>query len=294
MVKITVFTPTFNRGYLLSRCYDSLKKQVHKDFIWQIIDDGSTDDTENIVKKFMKENIIHIEYFKKKNGGKAETINFSLARTYTDYWVCLDSDDYFCEKAMEVIKKSIAIIDLDDSICGLISLRCTKYNRPMQGKNFPLGIEYATQYDIRYKMRIEPEYAQIYKTSVIKKYLYPIVNGEKYVPLSYVPDQIDQKYKLLLVRDPIMICEYQNDGITKNQKKIAVLNPEGFKLCMIQRMIIRGNIFFKSRACITYIVMCLISKDKNILKKSPKKVLTLICTPIAIADYFIRYKKYTN
>ena len=68
MKTLTIFTPTYNRGDILGNAYKSLKKQTNQDFIWLIVDDGSTDKTEDIVEKWIEENTIEIRYIKKENG----------------------------------------------------------------------------------------------------------------------------------------------------------------------------------------------------------------------------------
>ncbi len=51
----TVFTPTYNRAHLLYRTYNSLRKQTYRDFEWLIVDDGSTDGTETLIKQWSQE-----------------------------------------------------------------------------------------------------------------------------------------------------------------------------------------------------------------------------------------------
>ena len=77
--KITICTPTYNRGYILEQCYESLKKQTNKEFEWIIIDDGSVDNTDELVKRWLsEENDFNIKYLKTKNGGKHRAINKAL------------------------------------------------------------------------------------------------------------------------------------------------------------------------------------------------------------------------
>ena len=100
MKLITVFTPTYNRENTLRRCYESLIMQTSKNFVWQIIDDGSSDGTEELIHNFIADEKIEIMYIKKQNGGKVSAINKSLEITKTELWICLDSDDYFFPDAI--------------------------------------------------------------------------------------------------------------------------------------------------------------------------------------------------
>lgn len=289
---LTIFTPTYNRANLLRRCYESLLRQTCKDFVWQIIDDGSVDNTKDIVKYFIAEDKIKIYYEYKTNRGKVSAINRSMEITSSKYWLCLDSDDYLFPEAVNIIYEKMKYIENNKNICGIISLRCNSEKKPMQGKTLPINIEFATQYEIRYKYGIDPEYAQVYKTEIIKKYVYPLASNEKYMPLSYVPDQLDQKYKLLLVRDAIMACEYQPGGITDTQKKLAANNPESVKKFTLQRMQYNGEFVYRIKNIITYDVMCIITRDRNFLNKSSSPWLSFILFPFAILDYIIRYRRF--
>ena len=101
---LTVFTPTFNRAYILHRCYESLLRQTNKNFIWLIIDDGSTDNTKKLVTEWMnKENGFEIRYEYKKNGGMHTAHNKAYELIDTELNVCIDSDDFMPDNAVELI-----------------------------------------------------------------------------------------------------------------------------------------------------------------------------------------------
>ena len=291
MKLITVFTPTYNREKTLRKCYESLITQTSNNFIWQIIDDGSSDGTEELVNGFIKEGKIEILYVKKQNGGKVSAINKSLDITQTELWVCLDSDDYFFPKAIEIYERLYAEIKDKQEICGLFSVRSNPDGSPMMGMDIPEGLIAETQFNLRYKYKVEPEYVQVYKTAVVRQYKYPLFEGEKYVPLSYTQDQIDQKYKFLLFHEPTMVCEYQADGITKNQKKLVKKNPKGYTEFKRQQIEIAPNFAFKLKACITYDTGCILSNNKKSVFKSPNSFLTTLCFPLGWLDYVLRYAK---
>ena len=291
MKLITVFTPTYNRAKTLTKCYESLLEQTSYDFVWQIVDDGSTDNTEELVKGFISEGKIDISYVKKSNGGKVSAINMSLDITETELWVCLDSDDYFFPNAIETYAREYEKIKNDPDVCGLFSVRSNPDRTPMMGMDIPHKITYETQFNLRYKQKIEPEYVQVYKTSIVNKYKYPLFPGEKYVPLSYTQDQMDQKYKFFIIHEPTMVCEYQADGITKNQKKLIKRNPKGYTEFKRQQIEIAPDLLFKLKACITYDTGCILSKNIKGVLKSPSSILTIILFPAGMLDYILRYKR---
>lgn len=287
---ITVFTPTYNRKENLKKCYTSLLKQTNQDFIWQIVDDGSTDDTESLVNKWKTEKKIEIEYIKKENGGKASSINLSLSKTVTPLWLTLDSDDYLFSNAIHLVLKKYSRIKNNNQICGMIALRSNPDGTPMQNQQIPSDIEYATQNYIRYILGIPPEYMHVFKTDIIKQYPYPIIKDENYIPLSYVFDQIDQKYKYLILHAPLMVCEYQKGGITKSKRNLIKKNPKGYTLYKKQLMKLSPNFITKIKASANFTTGCLLGGSRNgWLKDSPNKILTILTSPIGLADYIIRY-----
>lgn len=292
MKLITVFTPTYNRAETLRRCYDSLVTQTSYNFIWQIIDDGSTDGTEKLVRQFIQEKKIEIEYYKKDNGGKCSAINMSLDYTNTALWVCLDSDDYFFRNAIEIYERLYPLVRDDSEVCGLFSLRSNIDGTPMNGVGIPLRIKKDTQFNLRYKYHIKPEYVQVYKSSVIKGYRYPTFEGEKFVPLSFVQDQIDQKYKFIIFHEPTMVCKYQKDGITQNHCKLVKKNPRGYLAFRRQQIEIAPNILFMIKACVTYDTAGILCGDVvDALRKSPCKIMTILTLPMGYLDYYLRYRK---
>lgn len=290
-IKLTVFTPTYNRENQLSKCYESLIKQTNKDFVWQVIDDGSTDETEKLINKMKSDGIIDVVYIKKENGGKASAINLSLEKCSTELWICLDSDDFLTNNAIEIILKSYENVRHDEKVCGLIALRSNPDFTPMHKVSIPHDVKYATLRTIRYEMGIPPEYAFVYKTNIISQYPYPIIKGERFMPLSYVFDQIDQKYKYLVVHEPLMVCEYFEDGISKNKRKLIKNNPKGYSIYKRQALEFSPNLKLRIKECILYITGCILSSDKNCIKNSSHKFLTILCYPLGWILYMIRYRK---
>ena len=98
---ISIVTATYNRAHLLPRLYESLKSQENKNFEWVVVDDGSVDNTENLIMEFNAENLININYLKKDNGGKHTALNLGISIAKYEYTFFLDSDDYFSNNSFE-------------------------------------------------------------------------------------------------------------------------------------------------------------------------------------------------
>ena len=267
MKTLTVFTPTYNRAQYLPKCYESLLAQKNTDFVWQIVDDGSEDGTEELIKSYIEEGKMDINYHKKPNGGKASAINYSLEITDTPLWVCLDSDDYFFPDAVDIMLDVCRDIKDKDNVCGVITVRSSEDGSPMHNINMPEGVGYATQLDIRYKFKVPAEYAQVYKTEVIKKYRFPVYEGEKFVTESWMQDQIDTEYVFKLFRDPVMVCEYLPTGLTNNYYKLIRNNPMSFLDFYGQRTELCKLFVPKITAAIMYNAVYSLAANKKVTKK---------------------------
>ena len=122
MIFLTVFTPAYNRASTLPRTYESLCDQECKEFIWLIVDDGSTDETASLVKEWQKkENGFEIQYIYKKNGGMHTAHNVAYENIHTELNVCIDSDDRMAKGAVKKIKTAWLKVR-NKNYAGLIGL----------------------------------------------------------------------------------------------------------------------------------------------------------------------------
>lgn len=288
--KITVITPTYNRAYILHQAYESLVNQTNKSFLWMIIDDGSTDNTYKIVQEWKKENKIEIIYYKKNNGGKASALNYAFRKLKTDYWVCLDSDDFFSKDAIQKALNELDSIKNDDVYCGLLALRNDPNTKEVLGnKEIPNDLKSGTVIELYNKYKIRSEYIQFYKTSITKNYKFPEIKNEKFISPEYLAMKLNEKYIFKFSKEIYCYCDYQEDGLTKNKKKIIINNPKGYTI--IKKLSYKSSKFgiMKIKHGLMYIVGSLLSKKKYIIVKSPHKIITFLIFPIAFLIYKIRY-----
>ena len=288
---VTVVTPTYNRGYILDKCYISLKNQTSKSFNWLVIDDGSTDNTEDLVLKWKEEAHIPIEYYKKENGGKASALNLALDKTNTEYFVCLDSDDQFTLTAIEAALKNLALIKGNDNYCGIIALRNNSNGGVVGGKRIPEEVVETTVMEITDKYRIRPEFIQFYKMSVISNYRFPEIQGEKYISPEFIAREINRKYKFKVSQQNLCICDYIEDGLTKNKVSIISKNPKGYTLIKKQSYELAEGLYAKSKHAIMYIAGSILSDDKDFIKKSQNRLMIFLLYPLGWMAYKKRFKE---
>ena len=149
-ILVTIFTLTYNRAYSIPSLYNSLKGQTNKDFECLIVDDGTTEDTEDIVKEWIQETKFPIRYFKQENGGKHRAINRGLKEARGELFFIVDSDDYLTTDAIETIHYRYAPIKNQESFCG-VCLLCIDKELNKVGSPMPKDLVDCSCLDFRYR-----------------------------------------------------------------------------------------------------------------------------------------------
>ena len=152
-MEVTIFTPAYNRGDTLSRLYESLKKQSNKSFQWVVVDDGSVDNTRELIESWKKENILNIIYVYQENSGKMRAINRGVEFAEGEFFFIVDSDDYITEDAVETI-----ILEgekLPKNMGGMIFRKINIATGEITGKPYPQYSIDSTPIEIVYKLGID-------------------------------------------------------------------------------------------------------------------------------------------
>jgi glycosyltransferase involved in cell wall biosynthesis len=231
---ITIFTPTYNRAYTLPKLFESLQAQTSKNFEWLIVDDGSSDDTEDLVSQFTKKADFKITYIYQENQGKHVAINTALDKIVTPHFFTVDSDDYLKDHAIELIYKKLETIKDPKTIIGLASPIEMVNNADTPKKELIADI-IATPFEMKYKHQITGEFTLVYKTEIINKYKYPVFPGEKFIVESYITNRLKKEYRLLHISGSIVVGEYRNDGLTMQSKNLLINNPRGASIAFCEK-----------------------------------------------------------
>ncbi|WP_349410676.1 glycosyltransferase family A protein [Pseudalkalibacillus sp. SCS-8] len=292
MKTLTVFTPTYNRAYCLHKCYESLKRQTCKDFKWLIVDDGSTDRTKALVSSWQEEDLVEIIYVEQENMGMHGAHNTAYEIIDTELNVCVDSDDYLTEEAVEKIL-SFWKESGGEHVGGIMALNISPEGRVI-GTPFPASLKTSTLYDLYQKHHIRGDKKLIYRTELTKRYPYPIFGAEKYVGLDYKYLKLDQEFELLVLNEAICVVEYQEDGSSKNMLFQYRNNPRGFSFYRKELMKLPFATYrFKLRQSIHYVSSSLLDRNSHFIKESPSKFLTLISIPFGLLLYYYIISKTT-
>lgn len=285
---LTIFTPTYNRGHLLNRIYQSLLEQECLDFEWLIVDDGSTDDTELIVKSFIDENKINIRYIYKENGGKHTAHNSAVINADGEMFLCLDSDDQLAPNAVKIINQAKSRIQ--DNDCGFIGYKQDTTGKLLSSKladneNIHCGLFRLTK-----NQNISGEFAFVFLTEILKKYLFPVFESERFIGECILYDKLElEGYTLCPLGQVIELCEYQSDGLSNNLNAVMKKNPAGYCLYYMQRIDMQDSLKNRIITAGKYKCFCIFAKDKYTEYNGIHKKSVALCTPLGIL-FWIYYK----
>ena len=291
---VTILTPTYNREKYLNVLYKSLKKQTNKQFKWLIIDDGSTDNTEEYVNKIINENKIEIIYYKKKNGGKHTALNYGFKKLDTELFIIVDSDDFLIEDAINKIINAHDKYKNNNKLAAYVFL-----------KGYTNGKSVTTQFKENEFIENYNEYiintnlvgdkAEVFKSKIFKKYEFDEYKNEKFLGEGYLWSEISKKYDMVFKNEIIYICEYLEQGLTKSGRTLRIKNPLGGMRHAREYIDKIFNIKIVIKNLLLYIAY---SKFANISFKDAKeklnyyKALYALMYPFGFALYKIWNKKY--
>lgn len=234
MCRVTVFTPTYNRKYIIHELYESLKRQTNKSFEWLVVDDGSTDQTNELINLWINEEKVKINYYYVKNGGKQRAINYGLNKAKGELFFVVDSDDYLSNDAIEKIllwakKTPIA------GYCGFSGNWATKDDiliNPIFEEEY-IDCNMLDRYPRKENnyFFIGHDRAWVFYTDIHKKYLYPTFKNENFISEAVVWNRMAHDgYKMRCYNEIIYYFEHQDDGMTNNIFNLYLNNPNGYSL----------------------------------------------------------------
>lgn len=228
--EITVFTPTYNRAYIIKNLYDSLIRQTFTDFEWLVVDDGSTDHTEKLIKEFILEKRVEIRYFKKENGGKHTATNKGIEEAHGRIFFIVDSDDHLKVNALERIIYWEKTLEGQEKFAGVSGLRCYPDETVIGEKWMYLSSYIDATILKKKKYHLTGDKAEAYYTDILKKfYPIPVYEGENDVEIGVLWNRIGAGgYMIRWFDESLYVCEYLDDGLSKNSTSNHFNNFKGY------------------------------------------------------------------
>ena len=294
MKSITVFTPSYNRAKLLHRCYISMQRQTCKDFIWMIIDDGSTDETKALVEEWQNnETTFEIRYYYKENGGLHTAYNEAIAHIDTPLCVCIDSDDWMPDNAVEIIlmfweengsNQYAGIVGLDYTSDGQV------IGDPLPNQKAVNLIDLAVgRYPIRNGDRTNILRTELYKQVAPMK----VFTGEKNFNPHYMHILISKEYDFLVLNENLRFVEYQSSGMSNSMLRQYRNSPNSFaEIRLLNLSLPNLPLKYAIRQCIHLTSSGILAgRLLTMIRRSPKKLLTVLMVPFGwLLSLYIRIK----
>ena len=286
---ITIITPTYNRAANLSSLYRSLINQTNNSFVWMIVDDGSTDNTYNVVSTYVAENRIQIDYLKKENGGKHTALNLGIKTINTPLTFIVDSDDQLTDDAIEAISLYYEKYK-NKNLCGFSFLR--KYpDGKINGNLFNPDEKIDTYINCRVNGNdMNSDKAEVYFTSCLKEFPFPEFEGERFLGEDVVWAKMSRRYKMVHINKAIYIGEYLDAGLTRNRRNNNIKSPNGCMTRANEYLSPDVNFKFREKCALQYLIYGWFAKKKTkeLLKLANQKWLVLL----NLAPAKLVYKKW--
>ncbi len=282
-MKLSILTATYNRSNYLPKLYESIKENLKYNITpeWIIVDDGSTDDTKNMVQSFIDENKVIIKYLYQKNSGKMSAINEAVKMATGDLIIDCDSDDCFTSNSFEIIEKNAEKFLQNEELYGLVFLK-SEENGKISGKEFSQKEHITSMFDLYFKEDIGGEKIIVYNSKIRKQYSHQLEHNEKFITEARMYHKMDEKYKLLAINEVIEQGSYIEDGYTKNINKTFKESPYGYYMYFkeLLQKDMRGVMFSKRLYAIKhYILFSYLTKNKfnaNLIKDRLNRLLYTI------------------
>lgn len=294
MKTLTVFTPTYNRAYCLHNLYKSLLAQSCKDFVWLIIDDGSSDGTDEIVSTWVNESLIEIRYVYKENGGMHTAHNKAYEMINTEINTCIDSDDLMPKDAVDSIVSKWALLRSDRGIAGIVGLD-EDLQGNLLGTPFPENEGRVKLSKLYHQCGLKGDKKLVYRSSITGKFDgYPEYIGEKLVPLSYLYTQLDKQYDLVCFNEYWVSVDYQSEGSSNTILRQYFESPKGFRSARLVNLDSGIGGYFRFKNLIHLGLCNIILKEANWVRFSPMPLRSLFLLPLSLMLFVYLKMKVGN
>lgn len=286
---LTVFTPAYNREKELKRLYNSLLIQDFFDFEWLIVDDGSSDNTEKVVSDMINDGKIRIRYVKQVNRGKSCAVNHGIDLAEGELFFCIDSDDFFIPNVLKRVWKEYELIRDDKDIAGIGFLHWHAGTENIVGSAFPSDNMTDTYFNIYNKHKVTGDKQLIFKTEVMRKFKFPEIDNEKFVPEALLFNRISGSLKMKFFNTAIVYKEYLESGYTSRYFDLAKRNPKGQSLYYRELYELQPSLYNAA----AYDMFCIYSGEKMIkaIKAHPNRFVSLIMYFPAYIKYLLKERK---
>jgi len=290
---LTILTPTYNRANRLNKLYESLLSQTVGEFKWLIVDDGSTDNTADLIKTFLDDERLEIKYLYKTNGGKHTAINEGIRYVQTPLTFIVDSDDYLTENAVEIILNIWEKYQYRDEIGSFWFLQSDSTGRII-GDMFPEEEFVSTYLDVMINSTVKGDKKAVYRTELLRKYPFPVFDGETFLGEGIIHKRIGDCYKSVFINKVIYKGDYLEGGLSDSGRELRIKNPLG-GMANSKEFVGRDvNLRIRIKKMTLYLTYGMFAGLKywDIVCDSEFPVLAVVCTPMSLVLFMYWLKRY--
>lgn len=227
---LSIFTPTYDRAFILPKLYESLREQTANDFEWVVADDGSTDGTEALVRRWQQEGApFPIVFLRQANGGKHRAINAGVRVARGDFFYIVDSDDRLPRDAVERLLEECARAADDPDCAGVVGLRGHFDGTPLG--SLPSAVPFDGHIrTLRYRRGVMADMAEVVRTDLLRRFPFPEIEGERFCTEALVWNRLDRRYHFRFLPRVVYLCEYLEGGLSAGYMRLLHRSPVGAAL----------------------------------------------------------------
>lgn len=283
-VSLTIFTPTYNRANTLPRLYKSLRHQMCKDFEWIVINDGSSDTTDELFQQWLiEDNSFLIRYQKVCNGGKNRAVNRGVQIAHGKYFFIVDSDDFLLPDAVACVLECFRRLPNDEKFIGISTVKGDLNGKPLNGESLiDKNIGYLDCNNLeRDQYNLVADMAEVFYTEKLKDYPFPVWKGEKFTPEAVIWDRMAlDGYKLRWFDKVVYLCEYQESGLSASSWRLLRDNPMGYAMLFNIRLEYTKGLRTVVNYTLQYISCCCLAGQMMQIFKCNRPFLSKLLLPI--------------
>ena len=240
--KFTIYTPVYNTGKTIHRVYKSLRAQTYRNFEWIIINDGSNDDSGEIIRFIIRESDFEIKFLDlDENIGFNKSMNLAVKNADGEFFLISHSDDEFEPESLEIFQNSWnKLSEKQKKQLQGVKCNCKDQFGILIGDRFPKEFFISDIFEIAYKYKITGEKWGFIKTDIMQEFPFP--KEHKFTPESLIWNRMFFKYPALFINDYLRVY-YVDD----NPESLSKRTKDANKFANIKRLVPLDyiNIYFK-------------------------------------------------
>jgi glycosyltransferase involved in cell wall biosynthesis len=232
---VSVITPTHNRATKLPRLFASLQAQTFRDFEWLVVDDGSVDETGQVVQAWVEEAGFPIRYVHKENGGRHTAVNVGVRNAAGAYCAVIDDDDWYMPGALERLKREWDALSEPEHFVEVQGL-CVTPTGEVIGDPYPTSVFDSDYYELNEVLGIRGDRLGMMRTEVMRAFPFPEEFSGPFVDERLVFNRMSLSHRTRGLNEPLGYKEYLAEGIS-NTHNAKHVEQSGVRLLIYRELL---------------------------------------------------------